>query len=107
MKTYHTDRKKWGRSVRVEEGDKFYWLDARPSQKLRNHSPDGFEWGYGGSGPAQLALAVLLDATQDQEKALKHYKAFKWKFVAGAAKEGFSVSDQEIREFVNEKEIPA
>ncbi len=36
-------------------------LDPEPSRKIRNHSPDGFEWGYGGSGPAQLALAILLD----------------------------------------------
>jgi len=26
------------------------------------HSPDGFEWGYGGSGPSDAALAILLDA---------------------------------------------
>jgi hypothetical protein len=25
------------------------------------HSPDGFEWGYAGSGPADLALALLAD----------------------------------------------
>ena len=24
-----------------------------------NHSPDGFEWGYNGSGPTQLAYAIL------------------------------------------------
>jgi hypothetical protein len=29
---------------------------------LDNHSPTGFEWGYRGSGPAQLALALLADA---------------------------------------------
>ena len=29
--------------------------------EIRNHSPTGFEWGYGGSGPAQLALAILAD----------------------------------------------
>lgn len=28
---------------------------------LFNHSPTGFECGYGGSGPAQLALAILAD----------------------------------------------
>jgi len=28
-----------------------------PRSDLRNHSPNGFEWGYSGSGPAQLALA--------------------------------------------------
>jgi hypothetical protein len=26
---------------------------------LYNHSPDGFSWGYEGSGPAQLALAII------------------------------------------------
>jgi len=31
---------------------------------LYNHSPDGFEWSYAGSGPAQLALAILADALQ-------------------------------------------
>ena len=42
--------------VFVERGDE---LD--PRFDLRNHSPDGFEWGYYGSGPAQLALALLCD----------------------------------------------
>lgn len=32
-----------------------------PRNDVRNHSPDGFQWGYGGSGPAQLALALCLD----------------------------------------------
>lgn len=32
-----------------------------PRHDLRNHSPDGFEWGYSGSGPAQLALAIVAD----------------------------------------------
>ena len=37
-------------------------LDPKPSQRAYNHSPDGFNWGYAGSGPAQLALAILLHA---------------------------------------------
>jgi len=32
-----------------------------PRNDLFDHSPSGFEWGYGGSGPAQLALALLAD----------------------------------------------
>lgn len=35
-------------------------LDPRRSQEHWNHSPDGFNWGYNGSGPAQLALAIFL-----------------------------------------------
>jgi hypothetical protein len=39
------------------------YLSPIPSQKYHNHSPDGFNWGYGGSGPAQLALAIMLKLT--------------------------------------------
>ena len=38
-------------------------LDPKPSQKVCNHSPDGFNWGYHGSGPSQLALAIVLKLT--------------------------------------------
>lgn len=57
-------------------------LDPRPSQALRNHSPDGFAWGYGGSGPAQTALAILLHVSRDPDIAERHYQAFKWEHVA-------------------------
>lgn len=30
-----------------------------PRLDLRRHSPTGLEWGYSGSGPAQLSLAIL------------------------------------------------
>lgn len=52
-------------------------LDPRPSQKVRNHSPDGFNWGYGGSGPAQLALAILLHF-MPEEDAQTLYQIFKF-----------------------------
>jgi hypothetical protein len=52
------------------------------SLELMNHSPSGFEWGYGGSGPAQLALAVLLDYTGDEAFALDHYQEFKTEVVS-------------------------
>lgn len=48
-----------------------------PRLDLRNHSPDGFAWGYGGSGPAQLALAILCDALGDDERAEQLYQPFK------------------------------
>lgn len=67
---------------KVDEGEFVSILSPVPSQKLCNHSPDGFNWGYGGSGPAQLALALLYDVTGDREKSLGHYQDFKWQFVA-------------------------
>ena len=51
--------------------------------EVREHSPTGFNWGYGGSGAAQLALAILLDVTNDNElTALTYYQAFKRDIVA-------------------------
>lgn len=41
-----------------------------------SHSPDGFEWGYEGSGPAQLAFAMLTHAT-GSVTAQKYYQQFK------------------------------
>lgn len=57
-------------------------LDPKPSQKVYNHSPDGFNWGYGGSGPAQLALAILLNFVP-KETATQLYQGLKWSTVAG------------------------
>ena len=54
-------------------------LSPELSQKYHNHSPDGFNWGYGGSGPAQLALAIMLELTGEPGK----YQEFKYAFIAG------------------------
>ena len=53
-----------------------------PRFDLWNHSPTGFEWGYGGSGPAQLALAILADHCANHERALNWYQRFKWAVIA-------------------------
>ena len=66
-----------------------------PRNDLRNHSPDGFEWGYGGSGPAQLALAILCRAVGD-ELAQQYYQDFKFKVVAGFAKDGWQLTGAEV-----------
>ena len=60
-----------------------YPFSPLPSQRLYNHSPDGFAWGYGGSGPSQLALALLLDVTREENVAWIWYQTFKCEVVAG------------------------
>lgn len=52
-------------------------LEIKPSQEVRYHSEE-FSWGYGGSGPAQLALAVMLHLTGISDG----YQWFKWKYIA-------------------------
>lgn len=72
-------------------------LPHAPSLKLRNHSPAGFNWGYGGSGPAQLALAILFDYYEDKEKALRLHQAFKFRVVAAWPQEnGWTITGAEI-----------
>jgi hypothetical protein len=51
-------------------------------QDIINHSPTGIAWGYAGSGPAQCALAILLDYLGDEERARATYQQFKFRVVA-------------------------
>jgi hypothetical protein len=39
---------------------------VRPLRHIPFHSPDGFAWGYQGSGPADLALAMLVDYLRER-----------------------------------------
>jgi len=55
-------------------------LDPALSQAVRNHSPDGFAWGYVGSGPSQLALAIMLELV-NRPAAESFYQQFKRDFV--------------------------
>lgn len=69
-------------SVPTKEGGYLVMVDGKelplgPSRKIRNHSPTGFAWGYSGSGPAQLALALLLAAGVEKQDAEDLYQAFK------------------------------
>ncbi|HEU6448902.1 MAG TPA: DUF6166 domain-containing protein [Verrucomicrobiae bacterium] len=63
---------------------------------LRSHSPAEFEWGYGGSGPAQLALAILADHLQDDQEALNLYQRFKWNVIAGLPRHYWKLSSRDI-----------
>ena len=56
-------------------------LAPERSLALWNHSPDGFECGYAGSGPAQLALAILLAAGVEEARAVRLHQRFKFAHV--------------------------
>lgn len=60
------------------------------SLKIRNHSPAGFSWGYGGSGPAQLALAICIELF-GPERAQEIYQEFKFKYIATLPQQDFEV----------------
>ena len=62
---------------------------------LRDHSPTGLEWGFFGSGPAQLSLAILADCMGD-EAALEFYQRFKQKVIGHLPYEGWVLSPATI-----------
>lgn len=63
---------------------------------LRYHSPDGFQWGYGGSGPSQLALAICAHAVGD-ERALAIYQDFKREAIASIKDNRWSMAGGYVR----------
>jgi hypothetical protein len=74
------------------------------SLKIRNHSPDGFAWGYCGSGPAQLALGILLEVT-DQATTELLYQDFKSSVVSMLPSEDGSVwklTSEEVENWLQE-----
>jgi hypothetical protein len=71
-----------------------------PRLDLWNHSQTGFEWGYAGSGPAQLALALLADCLGDEQEALEWHQDFKSAVVAGLLYAGWTLTEEEIRDTV-------
>lgn len=99
MNTYKGsyDTENW---YQVTKNDKPF--DHQPSLKVRNHSPDGFAWGYGGSGPAQLALAILLEET-NRRAAEALYQQFKAEVIAALSKDNWSLTSDDVRDWLQEK----
>jgi hypothetical protein len=63
-------------------------LTPNRSLDLVRHSPAGFDWGYTGSGPSQLACALLLDYSNDETVAQQHYIQFRNEVVSQLACDG-------------------
>lgn len=96
-KYYVGFRTKDGCKVEVRTTD--YPNQGRPlalRNDLRNHSPDGANWGYSGSGPAQLALGLCADALGDDEEALDVYERFKSRVIAGISTDEWHLSEEQV-----------
>lgn len=87
---------------RFREGiDPARGTQLNPRFDLRRHSPTGFAWGYGGSGPAQLSLAILADLLGNDERALRLYQDFKFKVIGRLPQgERWILTEREINEAV-------
>ena len=83
---------------------------------VTHHSPSGFEWGYGGSGPADLALNIIelclrklgyegpkmecWDKSHCFEAAWAMHHDFKFKAIAGFPKQGGQLDWQFVVDWV-------
>jgi len=103
-----------GRSVVVHvKEERSAW--HKPLTHVNVHSPDGFEWGYPGSGPADLALAILTDFFDEKPKEVQTYakgvgqgepspafhfhQQFKDKFIARLPKQSWRITEDEIKQW--------
>ena len=89
------------RIVEVEQNGSVALLPLEPSLEIANHSPDGFNWGYNGSGTTQLALGILYEVTGDAELARNYYQFFKSDHVSRWG-EVWEMSESEVRRWLRD-----
>lgn len=100
VKAIHLRRESWRQEDQVgpwpESGG-----EARVDipQTYVYHSPDGFEWGYGGSGPSDLALNILALFVPPPE-AWRLHQRYKDAVIARVPAEGCTIEPESVREWV-------
>ena len=93
------DPKRAYTGTRPPEGSVEVTVGGLPLPHRVRHSPDGFEWGYGGSGPADLALSILWDFLGEEPPA-SMCRAFKFDHVSTWPREGWSMTQTEVNVWV-------
>lgn len=63
--------------------------------EVRRHSPSGFEWGYSGSGPAQLALALCIEVV-GRVRAERAYQYVKDELIAPIGSDTWMLNGAQI-----------
>lgn len=115
IKVYHGDVKTRRVFVDKYAGNTVLEKERYLLKHIVRHSPTGFLWGYGGSGPADLALSILTDALiskgmTEAEKAKAEilidriYQDFKWEKISRpSAGSDFELDEMDIKKWVDEK----
>lgn len=99
MKTYIGTRGPHGAIVTIHDGDRVTGLHMRLD--LKSHSPSGYEWGYLGSGPAQLALAILADHLGTENRlAVQLHQLFKMEVIACLQHDAFRLTAHDVSVWV-------
>jgi len=90
--------------VLVTSDDGTTW-PLSPRLDIANHSPTSLNWGYCGSGPHQLAIALLADAVDD---GVADRLAGRFKFdVIGGLPDSWSLTREDIVAWVERQTVVA
>ena len=71
-------------------------------QRFVVHSPTGFEWGYGGSGPSDLALNILGLFVPPYEAWRLHHD-YKFAVIGGLPHDRWTITAASVREWIERK----
>jgi hypothetical protein len=77
-------------------------LDVESSRQIRDYAPD-IEFGYFGSGPSQLALAILYDVTGNKDISLLYCQDFKRDYIAQFDQDGFILLESQVKSWIEER----
>jgi hypothetical protein len=105
--------------TRASDGRALAWIDGdTPLPHVVHHSPTGFEWGYGGSGPADLALSILSFVIGPEQETVGIYEgkrcgalaweihqSFKRDFVSGWGGE-WAITVGQVRDWIAAQRQP-
>jgi len=96
-KVYVMKRDATGHPIVLVKGRK-----EKPLKHIVRYSPSGLEWGYGGSGPADLALSILSDAV-GRDLADCYHQDFKWFFISRIPWDGGEITESQIAAWLWER----
>jgi hypothetical protein len=73
-------------------------------QALRLSQPAlvrGYAWGRAGSGPREVARAILLDATGNEMLAERLCRPYTWEVISQLPTEGFRITKKEVLAWID------
>jgi hypothetical protein len=105
--TRRIDGEDWNLSARVLVEDVFGVETDIPWHLEELHkSSTGPEWGYGGSGPAQLAYCILREF-MPRDEAMRLYQQFKAEVIAVLPQDrGWTLTADQVKEWITCSKSP-
>ena len=84
-------------TLKGDYNNKTVWLNDKVlspeySRKIYMHTADGFDWSNTGEGAAQLALAVLLELSNEKKVSMILHHVFKNECISVLPKSDFEVN---------------